>query len=369
MKKILFLMSSMGAGGAERVAATLANAWVSRGDRVTLMPTFSARGDCFYPLSRQVELVYLADLVSNNKWTYASRIARLLAMRRFVKMDRPAVIVSFLSNVNVAAVLASAGLRIPLIVCERVDPFVLPMSPFQWLACRIAYPFADVLMVQTHAVAFKYASSGWALRRVSVIPNPIPEQMLSIPVHSAVARTRRLLSIGRLDEQKQFNVLIKVFASLKGRNPNWSLRIVGEGPLRVALQQQIVALGMETCIELFGRSSDIGQELAEADAFVLTSKYEGFPNALLEAMAAGLPCIAFDCPSGPQEMSLDGRVALLVPLNDERALEHELERLMVNDDLRRSLGERARTSVRERFSLDRVLERWDSLFEELGVLN
>ena len=137
--------------------------------------------------------------------------------------------------------------------------------------------------------------------------------------------------------------------------------------MRQVLEQEIVSLNLSRRVELLGRSTNIAEELAQADVFVLNSAYEGFPNALLEAMAVGLPCVTFDCPSGPREMSMEGQVALLVPLNDERALAYELERLMMDDDLRHSLGNKARISVMERYTLERVLERWDSLFEEVGV--
>jgi len=222
-------------------------------------------------------------------------------------------------------------------------------------------------MVQTHAVATKYASSGWVLPRVRVIPNPVPEQEVDIQRHARVREMKRLLAVGRLDEQKQFDMLIKVFASLAQRHTHWSLRIVGEGPLRAALQQQIAELGLEERVTLPGRTAHIAEALAESDTFVLTSKYEGFPNALLEAMAVGLPCVTFDCPSGPREMTMGGQTALLVPFNDEQALESALERLMLDADLRQTLGSLARASVLERFALKKVLAQWDVLFEEVGV--
>jgi len=365
--KILLLTSSLGAGGAERVATTLCNAWSARGDQVTLMPTFSGHGECFYELSSTVRIVYLADLVSRRKKSFVNQITRLRALRRFIATERPDVIVSFLSNVNVAAVVASVGLGIPVVVCERTDPFVRQISRLLRLACRFTYPLADALMVQTQAVATKYASSSWDLRRVRVIPNPISRQMLDLQHHDSVDGRKRLIAVGRLDEGKQFGMLIKVFASLSRRHTNWSFRIFGEGPLRPVLQQQISALGLTGRVELPGRTMSIGEELVEADAFVLTSNYEGFPNALLEAMAVGLPCVTYDCPSGPREMSMEGKVAILVPLNDEQALGLALQRLMLDADLRQALGSSARASVIERFALDKVLEQWDSLFEEVGA--
>lgn len=358
----------MDSGGAERVASTLANAWVSRGDKVTLMPTFFGRGECFYELSSEVNLVYLADLVPRRQRSFVNQFARLKALRRFFSEERPDVVVSFLSNVNVAVVIASAGLGIPTVVCERTNPFICPTSKRLKIARRLTYPFADSLVVQTRAVANGLAAANWNLRKIQVIPNPIPQELLDTQINGNGAGEKKLLlAVGRLGEEKQFSVLINVFSRLAQQHPTWVLRVVGEGPLRDSLQQQIIDLDLGDRVELPGRTVNIGDELVRADGFVLTSRFEGFPNALLEAMAVGLPCVTFDCPSGPREMSMEGAVAMLVPVNDEHALGHALSRLMLDEDLRQSLGRRARASVIERFSLDKVLGKWDSLFKELQV--
>ncbi|MDK9704691.1 MAG: glycosyltransferase family 4 protein [Sulfuritalea sp.] len=364
--RILLLTSSMSAGGAERVASTLANAWALRGDQVVLMPTFAGRLECYYDLSSYVRLVYLADRVTTRTRSAVNQFSRLCALRRFIASEQPAVIVSFLPNVNIAAVIASVGLDIPIVVCERTDPFVCPSPLKLRVACRFAYPFADALMVQTQAVASKYILSGRALRRIRVIPNPVPPQFVELVPLGGRPGGRRLLAVGRLSIEKQFDVLIRVFARLASSHSDWSLKIIGEGPLRTDLQQQIVALRLQSSVELCGRVADIADEFAHADAFVLTSGFEGFPNALLEAMAAGLPCVTFDCPSGPREITMDGQVALLVAPNDEVALELALERLMSDDELRKVLGIAARASVFQRFALKEVLQKWDSLFRELG---
>lgn len=366
--KIILLVSSLGAGGAERVATTLCNAWATRGDQVTLVPTYSGRGDCFYELSPDVGLVYLADLVPSRKRSLVNQFVRLKALRRFLAAEQPDVIVSFLTNVNVAVIVASAGLGIPVVVCERTDPFICPTPLMLKIARLLTYRFADSLVVQTKAVANSFATVNWKLRKVQVIPNPIPQQLLDMQISSNGADERKLLlAMGRLSEEKQFSVLIKTFSRLAQQHANWVLRIVGEGPLRVALQQQVIDLDLDDRVELPGRTVNIGDELAKADAFVLTSRFEGFPNALLEAMAVGLPCVTFDCPSGPREMSMDGKVAILVPLNDEQALEHALARLMLDENLRGSLGRRARASVLARYSLDKVVQQWNSLFKGLEV--
>ncbi len=366
-KKILFLMSCMHAGGAERVASILSNAWVSHGDEVILAITVFNRGECFYPLLPGVRLIYIADLVGNKDRTWLNSLNRLYAVRRLIIKEHPDVIVSFLHFVNVATVIASIGLKIPTIICERNDPFAMSIPWWERFQCRLTYPLADALMVQTQALATQYASSGLTLRRLRIIPNPISEHMMNIQHQTNDKAIKRLLGVGRLWDQKQFCVLIKIFASLAKRYADWSLRIVGQGYLHAALQKQIIDLGLEKRIELVGQKENIEKELAEADAFVLTSKHEGFPNVLLEAMAAGLPCVTFDCPSGPREISMDGQMALLVPLNDEHSLGVALERIMSDAGLRESLGKRAKSSVIERYALDKILEQWNSLFREVGV--
>lgn len=366
--RILFLTSSMHAGGAERVASILANAWAQRGDDVTLMPTFSRGGTCFYPLSENVKLVFLANLVPAGTATSTERLVRLQALRHHMVTHRPDVVISFLSNVNVAAIAASIGLHIPMIICERVDPFSTEDNG--WLlriACRLAYPMADALMVQTHAVARRYASSRWFVPAVAVIPNPVPDELLALQRAGRADTGKRLVAVGRLVEQKQFDKLIRCFSRLAQEHVDWTLRIAGEGHLRPVLEAQIAALGLGQRVELIGLVQDVGGLLAQADAFVLTSSFEGFPNALLEAMASGLPCVSFDCPSGPREMSLDGEAALLVQLNDESALFQSLAQVMGSSTLRFSLGRRARAAIAKRYSLATVLSLWDALFDKLKI--
>ena len=362
---ILFLVSSLGSGGAERVAVTLSSAWADRGDHVTLMPTFSGRGECFYPTPSAVNLVYLADLVPNKNTGFFSKLRRILALRKFIVTCKPDIIISFLTNVNVASIAASIKLKIPIVVCERSDPFIHPISTFLNLTRRFSYPFASALVVQTNAVSSKYASTGIPNPRLFVIPNPVPSLITKTQHIGSNDSLKRLIAIGRLDEGKQFGMLLNVFAKLSVKHLDWSLRIVGDGPMRSNLLQHIDDLGLKGRVELPGRSNAIEFELAAADAFVMTSKFEGFPNALVEAMGIGLPCVAFDCPSGPREISMDGQVAVLVPLNDEQAMTQALDRLMNDKGFRKYLGSRARDSVIERFSVANILKQWDLLFNSL----
>jgi GalNAc-alpha-(1->4)-GalNAc-alpha-(1->3)-diNAcBac-PP-undecaprenol alpha-1,4-N-acetyl-D-galactosaminyltransferase len=364
---ILLLTSAMTSGGTERVAATLANAWSLRGGRVTLMPTFSARGECFYELGPDVRLVYLADLVQIRARTFVNQLVRLHALRRFIMDERPDVIISFLPNVNVAAILSSAFLSIPLIICERSDPSAYPYSAMWQFSCMLTYRFADMLTVQTSAVANKVWGIYPGLKRVRSIPNPLAE---GVHRFAAAPERRRkiLLSLGRLSGEKQLELVIDAFAKAAQLFDDWDLHIYGDGPVRPMLEARIIAMGMEGRVLLKGQTSDPWQIMSNADAFVMFSRCEGFPNALVEAMGVGLPCISSDCPSGPGEITRDGRDALLVPLNDSAALLSAMAQLFGDAELRATLGKQARESVRARYSLLKVIEKWDHLFREVGAI-
>lgn len=365
--KIICLSSSLDSGGAERVLTVLCNAWSARGDKVTLIATYSGGGSPFYPISSGVEVIYLADVAGVKGKTLPGYVRRLRALRRLAAERRPDVIVSFMPNVNVAAILACSFLNIPLIICERNDPS--SRSPFTfWEMCsKLTYRFADMFTVQTESVAAKVGDIYPGVRRVRIVPNPLSQEALMFASNGNEAR-KVLLSMGRLAPQKQVDKTIKAFSALAGRYVDWDLHIYGDGPLKNELSALIEALGLRGRVFLKGRTTQPWQVMAGADAFVMTSRHEGFPNALLEAMAVGLPCIVFDCPSGPREMTRDGKDALLIPLNDEGKLAVAMDRLMGDVQLRRAMGRQARASVSERFNMGRVGEIWDRLFREVGAI-
>lgn len=366
---ILFFVSSMHAGGAERVAATLTGGWVQAGHQVTLAPSFTGKGKLFYPLDPRVRIEWVADRLGRFARTPLAPLVKLRAMRRLVHETRPDVIVSFLTNVNVMVLMATWGMSVPVIVCERTNPAVSTSATprLQQLRRRL-YPRAAMVAVQAEASLAPMLHRVPGLKRVAVIPNPLPPEMPAPrPVDTApdAARRRRLVAMGRFVPSKRYAGLVDVFSRLAARFPDWELVIWGDGPLRYELEAKVAAAGLQERVRLPGRTSAPWQELLASDLFVLTSEVEGFPNALIEAMALGLPCVSVDCPSGPREITRAGEDALLVPLHDSDALESALARLMGDPEERARLGAQGARSVRERYGLEHVLEHWDGLFKEV----
>jgi len=206
-------------------------------------------------------------------------------------------------------------------------------------------------------------------RRVAVIPNaalwPLPRQSPRITPDSLCHAGRRLLlAVGRLEVQKGFDLLVDAFINLAKRYSDWDLVILGEGPQHAPLQDEVRAAGLEKRVLLPGRVGNVGEWYERADLYVLSSRFEGFPNALAEAMAHGLAAVSFDCETGSRDIIRHGVDGLLVPPGDVAGLTAALAHLMGIATLRRQFAKRA-VEVRERFSMERIAGTWEELFEEI----
>ncbi|WP_138439353.1 glycosyltransferase family 4 protein [Marinobacter alexandrii] len=364
-KKILFFVSSMQGGGAERVAALLCNHWIERGHEVMLVPTFSGRGECAYQLDDRVSLVYLADKVDTTRKSPLSLLRRFLGMRTLVRDWGPDAVVSFLPNVNVAALLATRGLKVPVVVSERTYPPAMPMGPIWSRLRRWTYPLAATVVMQTQRGEdwLKTESSG---SRGVVIPNPCVYPLPISPQGPAASDVVNptqyvVLAVGRLGEEKGFDLLIQAFSLVAESFPNWDLVILGEGEERSMLEALVTNLGLSGRVLLPGRIGDLAEWYNRAEIYVMSSRFEGFPNTLMEAMAHGLPAVSFDCKTGPADIIRDGIDGVLVPPADgDAGLARAMAEMIQDDDKRRLMG-RAAVRVRERFSFAQVMAKWDDL--------
>jgi len=367
MQRILLIISSLGAGGAERVMTLLANSLSQRG-YVVALGTFSVPSSEHYRLDPSVQRVALTVPPQQRGGIFPlairANIARIGALHRAVDEFAPDVVISFLDRTNVSVLLAMLGRRIRVIVSERGNlDAERALLPWIWRCLRyVLYPTAHFVVAQTERAASVLRS--WpGLRRVIVIPNPIDPTLLNHPARERSVSGKRVVALGRLSAEKGFINLITAFSTLTGRHPEAELWIWGEGPQRAELEELITRLDLKSVVHLPGLAIDPWEELCRADIFALSSHHEGFPNALLEALALGVPSVACDCPNGPCEISLEGKAALLVPPNQPDLFAEALERLMTDVDLRASLA-RSCEEVRARYDLNHVLGRWFSLFSE-----
>jgi glycosyltransferase involved in cell wall biosynthesis len=356
--RIVLAISSLGSGGAERVIAVLAGALAARGHQVWLV-TLSGTEQDFYPVDSQVRRIGLHLMGDSPNVLHALRAnaRRIRALRRVVSDTAPHAVVSFMTSMNVLAILACRRLPVRLIISERVDPGA-HREPKVWTALRsLLYHRADAIVVQTESIAawFRQRLRG---AQVVVIPNPV--------VPATVGATPRqesdpfILAAGRLAHQKGFDLLIRAFATAAAQSRQLRLVIAGEGPERQPLHDLAAELGLDLQVSFPGQVRELSAMMKAAVAFILPSRYEGFPNVLLEALAAGVPCVATDAPGATREILADGAYGLLVPPEDVRALAQAIERITTDGELRRRYALAAAGAV-ERYRLERVVGEWERL--------
>lgn len=365
--RIALAISSLGGGGAEHVMAALANAWAERGHEVALVTLSSSDRDKYVldPAVRRVALD-VAGMSTNVLAGIAHNVTRLFALRRAIRAFQPDVVISFIAKNNVLVLASLFGTRVPIIVSERTFPVAHGVHGVWRVMYRLLYPRAAAVVVQTQRCAGLLATLA---RRIAVIPNPVLHDPAEDPagthglnraqtVH--VGDRRTLLAVGRLSHEKGFDMLIRAFARIAEVRADWDLVILGEGKLRMDLTRMIDAAGLASRVSMPGFDPRARDAMRRADLFVLSSRFEGIPNALLEAMSEGRACVSFDCDTGPRELIEHGRNGWLVLAGDVPALAEALDTLMRDADLRERLGIRAR-EVRIHYSLPAILDQWDKL--------
>lgn len=347
------MSASLGAGGAERFVAALANGLEHVGHQITIV-TLASTADDFYAVnSRRVGLA-LQNPSTSRARAIGSNISRVRRLRRAINASTPDAVVSFCDVTNVLTLCAMTGSPVPVFVSEQVHPRHHDIGQPWTLLRRITYRRAHGVVAQTERVA-TWLEQHLAISSVTTIPNPAPTAVPTPPV-----KTKSVVAVGRLVAQKGFDVLIDAFALASEVFPDWTLEIVGEGPERAALEARAERLGIRGAVTMPGLLTDPLPTMAAGEIFVLSSRFEGFPNVLLEAMACGRPCIATDCETGPAEAITDGHDGLLVPVDDTAALAKALQSLM-GDPIRRKRIGAAATEVRSRYAMDRIIGRWEDL--------
>ena len=365
--RLTLIISSLGRGGAERTASVLAGAWAEQGEDVTLI-TLNRDDVPAFPLHPLVRLQQLRVRGGGAKSIFHGAVRQLRtihSLRCAIRESAADMIVSFMDIPNVLTILAAQRLGAPIVITEHIHPAYYHIG-WTWQALRrIVYRRAALLVCVSQPLL------DWFQHRIdvpgTVIANPVA---LPAPSPSGLAlqapakNGQVIVGMGRLVEQKGFDLLLEAFSRVAERRPDWRLKILGEGPLRSRLCAQAHQLGIAARVELAGAVADPFPVLREADLFVFSSRFEGFGNALCEAMACGLPVISFDCPSGPSEIVRPGVDGVLVPARNVTALAEAMGRLMDDSQLRLKLGRRA-LEVVSRFGINGILELWGQIFTDL----
>jgi len=355
--RILLLNTSMAhRGGIQRAAAVLTGGMVQRGHEVHLASLDPENAPVAFPLDPGVRMLRLdMSHPAANKVGAIIRISRtVLAIRKTVRRLQPDVVISFQGQLSVLAAIACKGVA-PVIGAERVHPAAYEIGRGWRQLRKVVYPWLSSLVLQTRA-GMLWCAREFAVESVT-IPNPV------LPGATKVREgggRKTVVGAGHLVARKGFEYLLEAFAAVAGRFPDWDLVIYGEGELRQQLEAMVSERGLKGRVRLPGSVPELQPLLVEGDIFVLSSLAEGFPNVLGEAMACGLPAVAFDCLSGPADIVRPGEDGFLVPLGDVDKLADCLAVLMGDNELRGRFAVRAMEVV-ERFSLDKVLDQWETL--------
>jgi GalNAc-alpha-(1->4)-GalNAc-alpha-(1->3)-diNAcBac-PP-undecaprenol alpha-1,4-N-acetyl-D-galactosaminyltransferase len=356
--KIFLVISGLRAGGAERVMVWLADRLASAGHDVTLVTIDEPSLD-HYKCSTAARRITLGG---TKRYLNSSRVSIVLnplrwraMLREAVNQLKPDVMLTFIDGMNVYCLAWLLDTKIPIVVSERTDPtYGLISGKKKWLRPFLYRNRANAVVFQTNAVCAKFAKE-WRLNNAKVIPNAAQTHV----VDGAVAACSPIvLCVGRYDDYKGQEVLIRAWAQLAVRRQGWTLRLVGDGVNRTKYADLITALGIQDSVFLVGPTSDIAAEYAQASIVVVPSKVEGFPNVLLEAMAAGKPVAVSDLPEACREVVRHENDGLLYRGDSVDELTVTLARLLLNPELRTDLGANA-LAVRDRYSAETIFKLWE----------
>jgi GalNAc-alpha-(1->4)-GalNAc-alpha-(1->3)-diNAcBac-PP-undecaprenol alpha-1,4-N-acetyl-D-galactosaminyltransferase len=364
--KILFLIPSLYGGGAERVASILCNHWAeTSGIKVSLLTFDSSKNDS-YRLSNKVKRHCIGYHGRGKKKLIeklSSNAMRLFLIKRVLRSLKPDVVVAFMPEMNILALLSSLFTGIPVVISERTYPPYFNDGNFFDIARKAIYRLSDAFVSQTSCTAI-WAQSFLKRTRITVIPNPIKLNKPSNIKKSDYKRQKIILATGRLDPQKGFDMLIDAYHGFYKNYTDWKLMIIGEGAEREKLEKQIKRLKLNKAIILLGRVNNPDYYYKLSSIFVLSSRVEGFPNALVEAMSCGVPSISFNCKSGPSDIIKDNQNGLLVPANNIKALSEAMKKLASNVALRRRLSDEA-IKLCKNYSAAKVSNEWIKLFNKV----
>lgn len=361
-KHICFYIGSLHKGGAERVFVNLADYFQKKGYRVTMVTQYQFPANEEYALPQGVRRV-LSDLteeeVSNSRIVNFCR--RVNKLHRIWKIEKPNLVLSCIGKNNFMTVVTTLFTRTKSVVSVVGEAKEEYPSRMMRMLANLLFPFADGIVLQTERS--RYFFNKKIQRKAVILPNSLNPDFIR-PRYEGV-RDKRIVSVGRMDANKNHAMMIRAFASLAERYPDYTLTIYGEGELRKALEELVAQLGLSDRVFMPGVIPDVAKQIEKASLFLLTSYSEGISNALIEALATGLPVISTDVPSGGTvELITDNVNGLIIPVGDEKALERAMDRLLGDSAYADRLGKEA-VKIQERLAPERVNGLWQEYFEKV----
>lgn len=344
-KNICIIAPSRQMGGIERALSILSAHFVKRGHKVTYISCRA--GNHFYELDSKV--VYLEPPFPHTTKPIKKTISyykTIRFIRHQLKQIKPDTIMVFGDIINPIALIANKNLGYPIYISDQISP-KQNLGFFKNFMKKITYRSATGIIAQSQMAAdYKTQVFGNNLNMV-IIPNSLRD----ISSYSNVRKKNWVIGVGRLSTEKGFDRLIEAYSKIENHD-NWQLILVGDGPERENLQNQVYKLGLSDKVKFLGQRNDVDALLAESKIFVIPSRCEGFPNALCEAMASPLPCISFDSISA-SDIIENRKSGVVIPDGDIEALAQEITILMDNEVLRNTYAQNAE-SIRERLDKDRI---------------
>ena len=361
-KKIALVISSLSPGGAEKVIVLLANS-LTNDYRVLLIVLYKT--ETFYEVEKEIDIVHLNKDYSASSNLFQALISNFSYIRKIIdilKIKSVNLVISFTTVANFLSFVSCKIVNIPIIISERKNPLVNKLN-FIWQCLgKIANKYSDVLVVQTEMIKNVYKDVV-LIEKIKVIPNPIDLKMKSFLIeYDYNERENVILTVGRIDANKNQILLINAFANLN--LGNWKLIIVGDGVLRDEYTRLTMSLGIADKVEFVGNVRNVWDYYNQAKIFAFTSNSEGFPNALLEAMSYGLPCISTDCDSGPAEIIINDESGYLIEINNMTQLEDRLSQLINSQATCVKFSQNA-ISATQQFNIFEVRKLWEVIIQKL----
>lgn len=362
MQKIAFHLNSLQQGGAERVVSNLANRFAKEGYEVVIATEWYGTDE--FALDQKVRRVHVGlTKEDENRSRISKMLRRIWYLRRFMKKEKPDVIVAFTRGVLYRALAAGIGTGIPVVISVRTDPVGHYDKKADKLRIPLLFPHAAGCVFQTEGAKAFFAP--YLQENSRIILNPLNPKYVGVP--EPAVRTKNVVQSGRLVDFKNQPMLIRAFLKVHEKHPDYTLKIYGpdsKDGTKEILESIIHENHAEDFVKLMGGSNTLEKDLADAALYAFSSDWEGLPNALMEAMALGLPVVSTDCPcGGPKTLIEDGVNGLLVPIMDEKAMTDGILRLIEDRELAERLGREAR-KISERANEDAVFEQWQTYLQE-----